>query len=264
MPRLSRRQRARLSRGVQYALFVAVLALLAVSTDWRTIQENFFDLEVVGQLFPAILLEGLRNTVVYTLLGFSFGLALGLVIALMRLSPVGPYRWVANAYIEIFRGLPALLVLFFIAYGVPYALGREFPGGPTGAITVGLGMVAAAYIAETVRAGIQAVPKGQMEAARSLGMSHGRAMASIILPQAFRIVIPPLTNELILLTKDSSLAYILGVTPGTRELMKFGRDTLNELVSPTPLVVAGLCYLIVTIPLSFLVRRLEARTAKAR
>jgi len=129
---------------------------------------------------------------------------------------------------------------------------------------VSLGLVAAAYMAETIRAGIQAVPKGQMEAARSLGMSHSWAMVSIVLPQAFRIVLPPLTNELILLTKDSSLVYLLGLTLNDRELTKFSRDMLTQYVSMTPILVAGLCYLIITIPLSYLVRRMEARAARAR
>jgi polar amino acid transport system permease protein len=119
-------------------------------------------------------------------------------------------------------------------------------------------------MAETMRAGIQAVPKGQMEAARSLGMSYSRAMVSIVIPQAFRIILPPLTNELILLTKDSSLVYLLGVTLPTRELAKFGRDALNQYVSMTPILVAGLAYLIITVPLGVLVRRLEARQAAAR
>jgi polar amino acid transport system permease protein len=196
--------------------------------------------------------------VLYTLCAFSFGLVLGFVLALMRLSPVMPYRALATIYIEFFRGVPALLVLIAFGYGIPVAFNSEVPGGILGTITIALGLVAAAYIAETLRAGIQ------MEAARSLGMSHGRAMASIIIPQAFRIILPPLTNELILLTKDSSLVYLLGVTLPTRELAKFGRDALNQYVSMTPILVAGLCYLIITVPLGYLVRRLEARQARAR
>jgi polar amino acid transport system permease protein len=119
-------------------------------------------------------------------------------------------------------------------------------------------------MAETIRAGIQAVPKGQLEAARTLGMSHGRAMVSIVLPQAFRIVIPPLTNEIILLTKDTSLAYVLGVTASTIELTKYAGDALNTRVNPTPLVVAGLLYLAITLPLSQIVRWLERRAARER
>ena len=119
-------------------------------------------------------------------------------------------------------------------------------------------------MAETIRAGIQAVPKGQMEAARSLGMSESRAMVSIIVPQAFRIILPPLTNELILLTKDSSLVYILGLSVATVELTSFGRQGLNQTANMTPLIAAALCYLIITIPLSIVVRRLEAKAERAR
>ena len=119
-------------------------------------------------------------------------------------------------------------------------------------------------MAETIRAGIQAVPKGQMEAARSLGMSHGRAMISVVVPQAFRIILPPLTNELILLTKDSSLVYILGLAASGFELTKFGRQELNETNNLTPLIAISLCYLLITVPLAIVVRRLEARAERAR
>ena len=119
-------------------------------------------------------------------------------------------------------------------------------------------------MAETIRAGIQAVPKGQMEAARSLGMSHGRAMISVVVPQAFRIILPPLTNELILLTKDSSLVYILGLSLSGYELTKFGREGMNSASNLTPIIVIGLCYLLITVPLSIVVRRMESRAERAR
>jgi polar amino acid transport system permease protein len=261
---MPRTKRARLIRSIQYVVFVALLLVVALTVDWPTIREGYFNFDKARPLFPEILTTALKNTVIYTAMGFGFGLLLGLVLALMRLSQVAPYRWLANAYIEFFRGIPLLLWLFFLGYGVPTATGQQLPLSPYSAIALGLGMPAAAYLAETIRAGIQAVPKGQMEAARSLGMSQPRAMISIVIPQAFRIIIPPLTNELIVLTKDSSLVAILGVTVATKELTKFGRDELNTLVNATPLVVAGLCYLLITIPLSMLVRRLEARNAKAR
>ena len=261
---LTRRQRARVTRGLQYLLLAALVVAFASAADWQRIGEAFFDVEVMRELFPEILTVALKNTVLYTMCAFAFGLVLGLVLALMRLSTVLPYRVLATAYVEFFRGVPALLVIIAFGYGIPVALNAELPGGVIGTITVALGLVAAAYMAETMRAGIQAVPKGQMEAARSLGMSHGRAMISIVIPQAFRIILPPLTNELILLTKDSSLVYLLGVTLPTRELAKFGRDALNQYVSMTPILVAGLAYLIITVPLGVLVRRLEARQAAAR
>ncbi len=261
---MTRRQRARAVRASQYALLVAAVLLFAAVADWGRIREAFFDTEIIRELFPEVITVALKNTVLYTLCAFAFGLVLGLVIALMRLSPIAAYRALATVYVEFFRGVPALLVLIAFGYGIPVALNTELPGGILGTITVALGLVAAAYMAETFRAGIQAVPKGQMEAARSLGMSQARAMVSIVIPQAFRIILPPLTNELILLTKDSSLVYLLGVTLPTRELAKFGRDALNQYVSMTPILVAGLAYLIITVPLGILVRRLEAQQAKAR
>ncbi|OEV08361.1 polar amino acid transport system permease protein [Streptomyces sp. Amel2xB2] len=259
---MSRRQRTRAVRGVQYGVLALVVAAVAFGANWGEIRRAFFDLDVAQAQFPDIITTALVNTVVYTLLGFGFGLALGLILALMRLSSVPPYRWLATAYIEFFRGVPALLVFIALGFGVPIAFQVVINQYVT--VMLALGLVGAAYMAETIRAGIQAVPKGQVEAARSLGMSQGRAMRSIVIPQAFRIVLPPLTNELILLTKDSSLVYLLGLSLGQYELAKFGRDALNENRSLTPILVAGLCYLIITLPLGHLVRRLEARTAKAR
>lgn len=263
--RLTRRQRRRVSQGIQYVVFVGVLVTIGVLADWGRLQNQFAQTDLIGKLFPDIITIALRNTVVYTLSGFAFGLVLGLVVALMRLSSVAPYRWVAGIYIELFRGLPALLIFIFVGVAVPLAFpGTEIPGGTYGKVALGLGLVAAAYMAETIRAGIQAVPKGQMEAARSLGFSHARAMVSVIIPQAFRIVIPPLTNELVLLFKDSSLVLFLGVTLEERELTKYGRDLASQSANSTPILVAGLCYLMVTVPLSFVVRRLEARADRAR
>ncbi|TXL88857.1 amino acid ABC transporter permease [Streptomyces sp. IB2014 016-6] len=259
---MSRRQRTRVIRGVQYAVLVAVLVTIALAADWGEIQRAFFDVEVAKAQFPDIITTALVNTVIYTLLGFGFGLALGLLLALMRLSQVPPYRWLAVVYIEFFRGIPALLVFIALGFGVPLAFQVALNQYVT--VMLALGLVGAAYMAETIRAGIQAVPKGQTEAARSLGMSQGRAMISIIIPQALRIVLPPLTNELILLTKDSSLVYLLGLSLSQYELAKFGRDALNQNRSLTPILIAGLCYLVITLPLGHLVRRLEARTARAR
>ncbi|MDI3405365.1 amino acid ABC transporter permease [Streptomyces cavernicola] len=262
MAALTRRQRARAFRGAQYGLLAVALLAVVLLADWERLRQAFFDVEVAKAQFPDILAIALLNTGVYTLLGFGFGLVLGLVLALMRLSSVPPYRWIAVTYIEFFRGVPALLVFIALGFGVPLAFEVAIDKYVT--VMLALGLVGAAYMAETIRAGIRAVPKGQMEAARSLGMSHGRAMASVIIPQAFRIVLPPLTNELILLTKDSSLVYLLGLSLSQYELSNFGRDALNEHKSLTPILIAGLLYLMITLPLGHLVRRLESRTAKAR
>lgn len=258
---LTRRQRARARRGVQYAIALAVVLVLAFVADWPQIARSFFDVEVAIGLFPEVLTTALTNTLVFTALGFVLALALGMVLALMRLSSIAVYRWVAGAYIEFFRGLPALLVVIAIGFGIPLAFGTILDR--TLSITLALGIVGSAYISETIRAGIQSVPKGQVEAARSLGMSPARTMVFIVLPQAFRTVLPPLTNELILLTKDSSLAFLLGTTLEQQELAQFGRAALNQVRSLTPLLVVGLCYLIITIPLSYLARRLERRYGSA-
>jgi polar amino acid transport system permease protein len=261
---LSRRQKRSLSRGVQYVVFVAAVIAFAVSADWDRLRNQFAQEDIARQMFPDVITLALKNTVLFTVTGFAVGLVLGMVIALMRLSSVGPYRWLAGIYIEIFRGLPALLIFIFIGVAVPLAFpGTEIVGGTYGKVALALGLVAAAYMAETIRAGIQAVPKGQMEAARSLGFSPGRAMVSIILPQAFRIILPPLTNELVLLFKDSSLVLFLGVTLEERELSKYGRDLASTTANSTPILVAGLCYLLVTIPLGLVVRRMEARAQEA-
>ena len=259
---LTRRQRARTVRGVQYGVLVVALIVFALIADWGTITKRLLIPQIAADQFPEIIKVALVNTIVYTALGFSFALVLGLLLALMKLSSVAPYRWLANLYIEFFRGVPALLVFIAFGFGLPLAFGVRF--GIYMTVMISLGLVGAAYIAETLRAGIQAVPKGQMEAARSLGMSSGRAMISIVIPQAFRIILPPLTNELIALTKDSSLIYLLGLATSEYELTKFGRTAMSDTANLTPLVLAGLCYLIITIPLGFLVRRLESRSAKAR
>ncbi|MFJ6543922.1 amino acid ABC transporter permease [Streptomyces sp. NPDC091385] len=261
---LTRRQRRRVSRGVQYAVFVAAVLAFAFSADWGRLQNQFLQLPIAAQMFPDVITLALKNTVLYTLSGFVVGLGLGIVVALMRLSSVAPYRWVAGVYIEIFRGLPALLIFIFVGVGVPLAFPNvQYPGGTYGKVAVALGLVSAAYMAETIRAGIQAVPKGQMEAARSLGFSPARAMISIVIPQAFRIILPPLTNELVLLFKDSSLVLFLGVTLEERELSKFGNDLASTTANSTPILVAGLCYLLVTVPLGFVVRRMESRSQEA-
>ena len=207
---MSKRKRARVIRWVQYGVLVAVILVVALTANWTKIRTTFFDLEVARDMFPEVITVALVNTVIYTALGFGFGLVLGLVLALMRLSSVRVYRWIAGIYIEFFRGLPALLVFLAVGFGIPLAFGTFLDKYV--ALMIALGIVASAYMAETLRAGIQAVPRGQVEAARSLGMSPARTMVTIVIPQAFKIILPPLTNELILLTKDSSLALFLGAS----------------------------------------------------
>lgn len=260
---LSRRQRLRLVRGVIYTATGAGLAALAFMVDWGALSSAMFKWDIVTAQFPDILTSALRNTLIFTVFGFSGGLTLGLLLAVMRLSKVKPYRWFAAVYIEIFRGIPLLVTLLILGFGIPIATGWQWPNAYVRG-SVPLALVAAAYIAETVRAGIEAVPRGQMEAARSLGMSYTRAMTTIVIPQAFRIIVPPLTNEFVLLIKDTSLISVLGVTAGTLDLARFGRDGVNDTANATPLVVAGLVYLAMTIPLTQMAAWMERRAKAGR
>jgi putative glutamine transport system permease protein len=148
-------------------------------------------------------LEGFRNTLIASLIALVGSFILGTIIAVFRIAPVRPLNWFGTAYVEFIRNIPLVLIVFFFFYGVKL-------GGFT-AGTLGLMVYTASFIAEAIRAGIQSVPKGQYEAARSSGLSYVQTMRYIILPQAIKIVIPPLGNQFINLVKNSS---ILGVIAG--------------------------------------------------
>lgn len=261
---MKRRTRQRLYRVVMYAIFIAVVVWAVLATDWVKLTTVFFNVEVAIKLFPEVILIALRNTVLFTLIAFVGGTLLGVLFAVMKLSTIGPYRWFATAWIELFRGMPAILTLFIIAFGLPIGLGFRMPGGTIVSGLLGLILVSSAYIAEVIRAGIQAVPKGQTEASRSLGMSPLKTMFWVILPQGFRIIIPPMTNEFVLLLKDTSLLFVIGMTLTTKELTTFARDAQSMHANSTPLIMAALLYLVVTIPLTRAVAWLERRMARER
>ena len=265
---MSPRKRARISRGVQYAVLAVIVVVIVFAADWAIIKDKFANPEIALAMFPEVITTALKNTILYTACGFAFGLALGLVLALMRLSPVGPYRWMATTFIEFFRGVPALVVFLALSVGIPTAFpGYSVPGDVLGTATIALGLVGGAYMAETIRAGIQAVPKGQTEAARSLGMSAGRTTVTVVLPQAFRIVIPPLTNEFVLLIKDTALLFVIGFAADQRELTTIARDFMassETAGTATSLIQASILYLLITLPLTRLVSWLEHKQQKAR
>ena len=172
--RMSPRRRAQLLRWVQYAVLAIVLLVAVFAANWHQIIDVFFRGNLVVETLTTSLGTAFKNTLVYTAGAFAFGLVVGTVLALMRLSSVAPYRWIAGIYIEFFRGLPAIVVL--IAFSLlPLAFpGMVIPLDPYGTVWIALGIVASAYMAETIRAGIQAVPKGQLEAARRLEISLNR------------------------------------------------------------------------------------------
>ena len=242
-----------------YVVFIAIVVVMIFTADWGLIKRQFFNGDVAIRMFPDVF-QAAGNTIMYTLASFSLGLVLAVVLALMKMSK-GPFKWFAVFFIEFFRGIPALLTLIIIGFAVPMAFTafRKTPSIYMGLI--GLVFVTGAYTAEIIRAGIVAVPKGQTEAARSLGMSHMRTMITIVLPQAFRIVIPPLTNEIVMLLKDTSLLFILGSTRLSRELTTFGRDGNTSHANSTPLIVVAVFYLVITIPLTYLVAWMEKKMA---
>jgi His/Glu/Gln/Arg/opine family amino acid ABC transporter permease subunit len=205
-----------------------------------------------------VLLRGLAWTVQLTLLALLFGIPIGLAGALARLSRFRPLSLLAGAYVEVIRGTPLLVQIFFIYFVLP-RVGISLPEFATA--IVALSVNTGAYVTEIFRAGIQSIDVGQMEAARSLGMTYGLAMRRVILPQAFRRVLPPLTNEAIALLKDSSLVSIMGMT----ELTRTGQELASRFAQPMAIWPAvALLYLALTLPLTRLAYLLENRWHTAR
>jgi His/Glu/Gln/Arg/opine family amino acid ABC transporter permease subunit len=201
--------------------------------------------------FMSRLLDGAAMTVEVAAGALVFALIAGLLVALVRMSRFRVLRVAAIAYIELIRGTPALAQLFIIYFGLP-DLGVTL--APVTAAIIGLGLNGAAYLAEIYRAGIEAIHKGQMEAALSLGMTPARTMQYIILPQALRLMLPPITNFSILLIKDTALVSVIAAP----EIMFFARNLVTETFQSMHVyLLAAMIYLCMTIPLSRLVARLE-------
>ena len=204
--------------------------------------------------FMSVLLRGALMTVTVAIGALAFALIGGLIVALMRLSPWKAIRIPARIFIEFIRGTPALAQLFVIYFGLP-DIGIHLT--PVAAAVIGLGINGSAYLAEIYRAGIEAIHKGQFEAALSLGMTPARSMQYIILPQALRIMLPPITSFAILLLKDTALVSVVAAP----EIMFYARNLVTETFDSMHVyLLAALIYLCMTIPLSRLVARLE--TAK--
>lgn len=163
--------------------------------------------ELAAQAFPA-LMTGLKNTLLITAISFAIALALGVAFGLLRVAPNPVLAWIARIYVAVFRGTPILVWAFFFYFGVPQVIGHPVNIWVAGALTLSLN--SGAYLVEIVRGAIQAVPKGQMEGARSLGLNYGQAMRRVILPQASRIAMPSVINQLVIMLKDSSLLLAIG------------------------------------------------------
>jgi polar amino acid transport system permease protein len=186
------------------------------------------------------------------------------VLAVMGLSTKWWLRWPARIYTDIFRGLPAILTILLIGQGLG-TLARDVVGtNPYPMGILALSLIAAAYIGEIFRSGIQSVDKGQMEASRALGMSYTKSMLLVIIPQGVRRVLPALVNQFIALVKDSSLVYVLGLLSGQRELFRIGQDLAANTGNLSPLVAAGVFFLVITVPLTHLVNYIDKKLRTGR
>ncbi|KYD07859.1 amino acid ABC transporter permease [Heyndrickxia sporothermodurans] len=214
-----------------------------------------FQFDIVKEYLP-FFLQGTLLTIGLSLAGTILGLILGLFIGMGKMSKKlirFPFIW----YINIFRGTPLFVQILIIHFGVMPMFMK--PVNPILSAIVALSLNSAAYIAEIFRAGIQSIDKGQMEAARSLGMSHAQAMKKVILPQAFKRMIPPLGNEFIVLLKESSLAAIIAAP----ELLYWGRAAQGAYMRVwEPYITIAIIYLILTLSLTYLIQYLERRFAK--
>ena len=212
----------------------------------------YLDFGLVFENWDA-LLQAVLITISLAFLAEVIGVVLGLAFALLKISGSRVLSILAQVYIDVFRGTP-LLVQIVIVYFTTASVGLRF-NSLFFAGLVALSLNAAAYVAEIFRAGIQSIDKGQMEAGRSSGLTYAQTMRYIIVPQAFRRVIPPLTNEFVMLIKDTSLVSVIGLA----ELLRAARVLQSETFNGTPLIAAALIYLAICLPLIYLTNALERR-----
>ncbi|MFQ3251938.1 MAG: polar amino acid transport system permease protein [Loktanella salsilacus] len=213
--------------------------------------DTFLNMAVLRRSLP-MLLDGLWLTLQLGAASIIAGLALGLVVALLGLYAVKPVRLLMRLYIDIFRSIPLLVLLIVIYYALPF-LGLRLSSFAS-AMTA-LTLVSGAYTAEIFRAGIEAIPNGQFEAAEALGLNQRQTMFDVILPQAVRIVIPPLTNNSINVIKDTALASVVAMP----DLLKQATQAQALTANPSPLIGAALIYIAFLWPLVLFVSYLERR-----
>lgn len=242
-------QRKYLIAGFSTLVVLAgLIALVITSPGWEIVKKTFFDIEYGREVFPTVI-KGIFLNIKLTIIGSLCIGAIALLLAILRTTrsaALTPFRLLATAYVDVFRGIPLLLVIFLIGFGVP-ALGLK---GLTSNVTI-LGTAAvvitySAYVAEVIRSGILSIHPSQRAAARSLGLTHSQSMRFIVLPQALRRVVPPLLNDFVALLKDTGLVSILGVIDAIRAAQINASRTFNY----TPYVVAALLFLCITIPLT--------------
>ncbi|WP_255506108.1 ABC transporter substrate-binding protein/permease [Mycolicibacterium sp. 018/SC-01/001] len=225
---------------------------------------SFLDWDLYRQAIPDLLTTGLPNTVILTVAASVIGLVLGMVLAVAGISTSRWLRWPARIYTDIFRGLPEVVIILLIGLGIGPVVGHLTGNNPYPLGIAALGLMAAAYVGEIFRSGIQSVDPGQLEASRALGFSYATSMRLVVIPQGVRRVLPALMNQFISLLKASSLVYFLGLIANQRELFQVGRDLNAQTGNLSPLVAAGLFYLALTIPLTHLVNFIDGRLRRGR
>ncbi len=228
--------------------------------NWlENLRRSFLDWESMAEVLPNMIAVGLKNTLILAVASTVLGTAIGMVLAVMGISHSRWLRIPARIYTDVFRGLPAIVTILLIGQGFA-RLGRELFGpSPYPLGILALSLIAGAYIGEIFRSGIQSVERGQMEASRALSMSYGQGMRLVVIPQGVRRVLPALVNQFIGNVKDSSLVYFLGLLASERELFRVGQDHAVVTGNLSPLLMAGVFYLVITVPLTHLVNYIDVR-----
>ncbi|MEG7380942.1 arginine ABC transporter permease ArtQ [Bacillus subtilis] len=200
------------------------------------------------------ILEGLAITLKIVVVSAIIGLIFGIVLSLCKISTFRPLVWIADFYTSVFRGTPLVLQLMIVYFGLPQLLGFQID--QFWAAVVALSLNSAAYVSEIIRAGINAIDKGQREAAVALGVPYGKMMKDLLLPQAFKNISPAILNELITLTKESAIVTVIGLGDVMRRAYQAGAATYNYL---EPLIIAGLIYYVLVLILTFIGKAVERK-----
>ncbi|MGH2786775.1 MAG: amino acid ABC transporter permease [Actinomycetota bacterium] len=241
--------------GVQAVAIAGILLWFREGFPY-SFTRNFFNLEVLQGTIDGFV-RGAKNTIVLAFVGEIGGIVVGLVLAVLAISHRRVVRAPARVYINFFRGTPLIWQLSFFYFA--FLLGFQLDIGAFTAALIVFSLNTGAYAAEVFRAGIQSIERGQMEAARSLGMSYPQAMRYAIVPQAVRRVIPPLMNEFVILIKDTSLIVVLGLAITEYDIYTFARSGQSATGNATFFVAAAIGYLVVTLPLIRVVTAVETR-----
>ncbi len=264
---LERRRRTRRGQAIAAVSTVVVLggiaALILTSPGWPDVRDTFFNADVFKDSFPDILSAFWLDVRVFCIVEVAV-LILGLAVALLRTldaPALFPLRLLATVYTDVFRGIPTILLVYLIGFGVPALDLSGLPSEPVVLGGIALTLSYGAYVAEVYRAGLRSVHRGQHDAALAIGLTEQQALRHVILPQAIRNVGPPLLNDFIALQKDVALIAIIGVTG---EAFREAQIAASTIFNYTPMVAAALLYLCVTIPLARLLDRWQREPLAAR